>query len=156
LSAPRPARGSAPERDNGLTTLSIHWHPATFEAARGAYLADLENRPEALTGFARWVDQAIAHHAGLTRNCRVALAGQLPTEPGDHGPGVSRSFPIRSTTMAAMQAAIVMDARNPERLLNRNRFAAEAVRAAVEAARRRNGGTLPPAPTRLPRKPPRR
>jgi hypothetical protein len=130
--------------------LSVCWSAAIFESARSAYLADLENLPQAPAGFARWVDRAVAQHAGLTRNCRVALAGQLPPEPADRRPGVSRSFTISSATVAAMQAAIVMDARNTDRVVNRNRFAAEAVRAAVEAARRRNGGTLPPAPARLP------
>ncbi|HEX3826014.1 MAG TPA: hypothetical protein VHV82_01965 [Sporichthyaceae bacterium] len=130
--------------------MSVLWPPATFESARSAYLADLENLPEAPVGFARWVDRAVAQHAGLTRNCRAALAGQLPTESADRRPGVSRSFTISSATVAAMQAAIIMDARHTDRVVNRNRFAGEAVRAAVEVARRRNGGTLPSAPGRLP------
>ncbi len=59
---------------------------------------------------------------------------------------------IPASTVADMDEAIKQD-RKSERYVSASQYAAEAVRASIAEARRRNGGTLPVPPARLPNKP---
>ena len=147
--------GPKPRTDAPATVrLGGYWQPITFDAGRSAYIADLDNQPDSPDTIAGWVDRAIRKHAQLSPTRREQITSRLPEE--DKQPrGVSRSFDITEVAMAAMETALVDDRRHG-RLLSRNQFVAEAVRAATEEARNRNGGTLPPAPSRLPNRPPRR
>lgn len=146
-----PRKRPAPPGED-TARLGVYWHPVTFAAAKSAYLADLDNSPGSPDSVARWIDRAIAAHAALAPARRAAAAEGLPAEDRDDRPAASRSFTVAAATMAAMQAAI-LDDRKHGRTLNRSEFATQAVRIATETARHRNGGTLPPAPARLPNKP---
>jgi len=140
----------------GATTrLGTYWQLGTFETAKSAYLVDLDTAPEAPSGFAHWINRVIDKHARLSPQRRAKLAHTLGPEPKD-GTGVSRSFTVTQATVAAMEAAIVADRKTLARMISRTEFVAEAVRAAITETRKRYGShQLPPAPARLPNKPPR-
>jgi hypothetical protein len=149
---PPPRRRSAPTTRTGdITRLGTYWRLHTFEGAKSAYLVDLDQLRAAPDSFARWVDRAIRRHADLTPEKRASLVRKLPAEAGD---AASRSFHVAAATVDAMEAAIVDDRRHG-RILSRTEFVSEAVRAATADAQKRYGGELPPAPARLPNRPPR-
>jgi hypothetical protein len=141
----------APARTGDITRLGTYWRLSTFQGAKSAYLVDLDQLRDAPDSFARWVDRAIRRHADLTPEKRAQLVRKLPAETGD---AASRSFHTASSTVDAMEAAIVDDRRHG-RILSRTEFVSEAVRAATAEARKRYGQDLPPAPARLPNRPPR-
>lgn len=157
--APAPSIRTAPAtrtkpavREASATTRTgLYFHPATFEAAKSAYLVDFDALPDSPDSFARWISAALAVHAGLTPARRAAAAGQLPEEPRT-GSGFTRSFELDDSTVQAMEAAITED-RRAHRFVTRSQFGNEAVRVAIEAAKVRAGGVLPPAPARLPNRP---
>jgi hypothetical protein len=149
--APPRRRSAAPARTGDVIRLGTYWRLSTFQGAKSAYLADLDQLRDAPDSFARWVDRAIRRHADLTPEKRGSLVRKLPAETGD---AASRSFHVPSSTVDAMEAAIVDDRRGG-RVLSRTEFVSEAVRAATAEARKRYGQDLPPAPARLPNKPPR-
>lgn len=132
------------------TRSGIYFRPQTFEDARSAYLVDLD-QPDAPDSIARWIDRSLRIHAARSIRDRAQLADSLPPE-GQEGSGFSRSFELSDDTIAARDAAIAAD-RRAGRATSRSQFASEAIRHAIEQARTRNGGVLPPAPTRLPNKP---
>jgi hypothetical protein len=139
-----------PGRTGETIRLGTYWRLSTFQGAKSAYLVDLDQLRDAPDSFARWVDRAIRLHVDLTPDRRANLARKLPAEAGD---AASRSFQVTPTTVDAMEAAIVDDRRHG-RVLSRTEFVSEAVRAATSQARKRYGRELPPAPARLPNKPP--
>lgn len=75
----------------------------------------------------------------------------LPEEVRN-GSGITRAFLLPDTAIAAMNVAIKTDRTNG-RAVSRSEFIGRAVRDAIERARERAGGVLPPAPARLPNKP---
>jgi hypothetical protein len=149
--APQRRRPPAPARTGDIIRLGTYWRLSTFQGAKSAYLADLDQLRDAPDSFARWVDRAIRRHADLTPDKRGSLVRRLPAEAGD---AASRSFHVGSTTVDAMEGAIVDDRRHG-RVISRTEFVSEAVRAATVEARKRYGQDLPAAPARLPNKPPR-
>jgi hypothetical protein len=134
-----------------MIRLGTYWRLSTFQGAKSGYLVDLDQLRDAPDSFARWVDRAIRRHADLTPEKRVTLVRRLPAEAGD---AASRSFHVASSTVDAMEAVIVDDRRHG-RVVSRTEFVSEAVRAATVEAQKRYGGELPPAPARLPNRPPR-
>lgn len=160
----RPGVGSAKARApkarktrtaavQGATTTrtGVYLHPETFDAAKSAYLVDFDALSEAPDSFARWIAAAIDEHAQGTTQTRTAAAEALPEETRT-GSGVTRSFELPDTTIAAMNEAIVTD-RDHGRYVSRSEFVGHAIRHAVEQARARAGGVLPAPPARLPNKP---
>ncbi len=140
----------APAVAGSVTRVGLYFQPATFEAAKSAYIIDLDTVPDAADSFARWIGNAIAAHTRLAPAARADLAAGHPTaEPGG---GFTRSFFLPTHTIDAMNQAIIDD-RQAHRVVSRSQFSSEAVHAAIAAARARNGGVLPPPPARLPNKP---
>lgn len=162
--SPPPARATRPRTakssrdsaggpaDEVLTTrMGIYLHPHVFDAAKSAYLVDLDALPEAPDSFARWISAAIGSYAEQSAAARTAAIEVLPPEERV-GSGVTRSFDIPNDIIAAMNTAIITD-RESGRYLSRSEFAGQAIRTATEHARTRAGGVLPPPPARLPNKP---
>lgn len=148
----KPAKTATAARSTTATTRTgLYFHPATFEAAKSAYLVDFDALPDSADSFARWVSAALDVHAGLTAEQRAAAAAGLPEEPRA-GSGFTRSFELDDSTVQAMETAITED-RRAHRYVTRSQFSNEAVRVAIEAAKTRAGGVLPPAPARLPNRP---
>ena len=134
--------------------LGTYWRPDTFEAAKSAYLGDLDSQPDSPGSFAGWINRSIERHSRLTPERRSKIAQDIGDEP-KAGRGVSRSFQVEAATVAAMEAAIVKDRKTLGRVTSRTLFVAESVREATKEARERYGAELPTAPTRLPNRPPR-
>ena len=148
--ATTPAEPSAAA--GGLIRMGTYWQMGTFAAAKSAYLVDLDQLPGCPDSFARWINRAIAIHAGLTPERRSQLVQRLGPEAKDGG--VSRSFVLAADTIEAMETAIVLDRTSRVRVTNRTEFVTDAVRAAVAEAKARYGSDeLPVAPARLPNKP---
>lgn len=153
--APRGARTppASAARTASTTRTGIYFHPATFNDAKSAYLADLDTvGPDAADSIARWIAGALDQFAAGTTADRAQIAEGLPEEVRAEGSGFTRSFELPDATIAARDAAIATDRRGG-RTSSRSSFATEAIRHAIEQARARNGGVLPPAPDRLPNKP---
>lgn len=148
-------------RETGVTApggtetarLTTYLPADAFVTAKSAYLADLDGRSGAPAGFARWIDQAIADHAGLSPQQRSAAAER--SGGAANRSGAPRSFLVGAATVAAMEAAITTDRRSTGRLVSRSGFIADAIHGATARARTRYGRDLPPAPSRLPNRPPR-
>lgn len=150
--APKAAPAATEARTATTTRTGIYFHPATFNDAKSAYLADLDNTgPDAADSIARWIAGALDIYAAGNTQERAQIAESLPEETRE-GSGFTRSFELPDDTISARDAAITEDRRNG-RTSSRSSFATEAIRHAIEQARARNGGVLPPAPDRLPNKP---
>ncbi len=149
---PRRRATPAPQaRTETTTRTGLYFAEQVFQDAKSAYLVDLDTQPDPATSFARWIGQVIDRHNRLTPERRAQVAKTVGEEPKG-GNGFSRSFMIPVGTVADMDEAIKRD-RKSERYVSASQYATEAVRAAIAEARRRNGGTLPTPPARLPNKP---
>ena len=137
----------------GTQRLGTYWPSATFDLARRAYLADLDTLPDGPDSLGAWIDAAIRTHAGLSPRRRAELADSLQPETKDPR-GKSRSFIVAVRTVEALETALIEDRRHG-RVLSRGAFVSDAVRAAAQHAQDRYDGPLPPAPARLPNRPPR-
>ena len=150
----RPKRRTTPVpqvRTETTTRIGLYFQEQVFQDAKSAYLVDLDSQPDPATSFARWVGQVLDRHNRLTPERRAQVAKTLGEEPKG-GNGFSRSFMIPASTVADMDEAIKQD-RKAERFVSASQYATEAVKASIADARRRNGGTLPVPPARLPNKP---
>lgn len=147
----KPAKAApAPTKATGQTggevaRIGIYFHPAEFEAARAAYLADWLDGGEADT-FARWIGQCITTHAQRTPAKRAEWARDQ--ERRDKS-GASRSFSLPASVVEQLHEAIRSD-QQAGRWLSDSAWCGEAIDAAVADARKRAGGHLPTPPTRLP------
>ena len=146
---PRPRKRATKPAAAGATTVGVYMQRATFDAARGAYMADLDTLTTGPDTFAGWIDAALATHAGLDAEARTAIAEQLPPEQRSETRGINRTFQVGQDTINDVNAALVAD-RQAGRWRSRSEFAVEAILAAIEAAKKRAGGVLPEAPPRLP------
>jgi len=150
--ASAPKRRVTPTPQTVTTTrIGLYFQEQVFQDAKSAYLVDLDSQPDPATSFARWVGRVVDRHNRLTPERRSQVAKTLAEEPKG-GSGFSRSFVIPASTVTEMDEAIKQD-RKSERYVSASQYASEAVRAAIADARRRNGGTLPIPPTRLPNRP---
>lgn len=151
--APVPAEGTPtqpaaekPAAGGGVSTvrLGIYFHPEQFDTAKAAYLADWQAGGGCDT-FARWIAAALDTHAGRTPASRLGYG----TEQGrGEKRGGTRSFTVPTDVHTRMRAAIVAD-QHAGRWLSDSRWCGEAIGAAVDAARARDG-RLPTPPARLP------
>jgi len=130
-----------------------YWDPDTWQLARAAYVADLDNDPDAPGAFIGWIHRAIEQHVarGVRGRERLRLEGELA--PVGRGRGFNRHHPLRADTRAALELAIVEDRRGSGVLLSRSGFLREAVLAAIDASRRLASAELAPIPGRLPNHP---
>ncbi|MGF0118745.1 hypothetical protein ACQFYA_20830 [Promicromonospora sp. Marseille-Q5078] len=143
---------STPEQDvtPSRRRLGLYWQQSTFDAARAAYVADLNHRPGAPLGFAAWVEAALIDHVDRTPRERADLAAGL--DPESARQGIPRPIWMDRATITALEDA-VREERGAGRMLSQSALASEAIRLAIASARDRSGGTLPPPPARLPNKP---
>lgn len=140
-----PAR-KAPATAGETARLGIYLTPAEFDNAKAAYLADWTHGGTADT-FARWIAAAIDTHAARTPQERAATA--TPRGRAEERTGSTRSFSIPTDTVGRMRAAISADHQGG-RWPSDSAWCGEAIAHAVDAARAKNGGTLPTPPPRLP------
>ena len=154
--APAPARMGAKAATAGSKTrVGTYWQHGTFQEAKSAYMVDLDLSPDAPNVFANWIGRTIEKHARQSPERRAKIVGALDAEPKE-GAGVSRSFELYDAIIAQMDSAIVEDRRTLSIMENRTGFVSAAVRAAIDDVKKRSGlHTLPPAPARLPKNPPR-
>lgn len=139
-----PARGrSLRGVGQSARRLGIYFHPADFTVAKAAYLADWQAGGNADT-FAGWIAAVLLHHAQLPPAQRADLV-----RPVRDGGGSTRSFTLPGDVQDAVRAAVIAD-QGAGRWVSASTWAAVAIHAAVGAARRRGGGTLPRPPARLP------
>lgn len=131
-----------------------YWDPDLWELARAAYVADLDNDPNAPGAFIGWIHQAIELHAarGVDGRARLRTQGSSSTAAAGRR-GFNRHHPLRASTRSALERAIVEDRRAAGVVLSRSAFLREAVVAAVDAARLRAGGELAEVTGRLPNHP---
>lgn len=137
----RPAAAAASD----TARLGIYLTPAEFDNAKAAYLADWANGGEADT-FGRWIAAAINAYAGRTPKQRATAK---PRGRGEERTGATRSFVVPIDTVARMREAISAD-QQAGRWPSDSAWCGEAIAAAVDQARERDGGVLPTPPPRLP------
>lgn len=129
-----------------VARVGIYLTPEQFTGAKAAYLADWLNGGEANT-FTRWIGEVLSTHAQRTpqeRAERSMLRGRSTERTGS-----SRSFNVPTSAVEQMRAAITAD-HAVGRWPSDSAWCAEAIDLATEAAKEKNGGTLPTPPVRLP------
>lgn len=142
--------------DVGKVPVGTYWEPGTWEAARSAYIADLDTDPTTPGSFVGWLHHTLQRHIDRTPSGRAGLEIPAPQRKQANGPAkLNRTFPLNVELVAGLEAAIVED-RASGRVLSRSGFIHEAVTAAADEARQRLGSDLPTPPARLPNRPPRR
>lgn len=138
-----------------VTSVGTYWDPLVWDQARGAYISDLDTDPECPDAFIEWLHHNLLAHARRGGAARAELDIQVPARRRD-SQGISRTYPLRTDVLGAMDQAIIEDRVTFGRVLGRSGFIHEAMVAAIAQARRRRGTPLPTPPSRLPTKPPRR
>ena len=117
-----------------------------FQAAKSAYLADFDHRPDAETSFSRWVSRAVLELAQVPLEQRdrvIAASGAW------EGAKRTVSFLVNASDITAADRAIAA-LRQQGIGLSRSQFGVQAIQVGVARAQQRAGGSLPPAPERLP------
>jgi hypothetical protein len=138
--------------------VGIYWKPGIWDLARSAYVADLDTDPESPGAFVGWLAQALELHARRSPEQRaelVAAAEQHPAQVSTRK-SFNKKHDLPTSTIEAVEDAIVTDRQELGRVVPRSAFAQEAVIAAADEARRRLGRDLPPPPQKLSNRPPRR
>lgn len=142
--------------DADKVPVGTYWEPATWEAARSAYIVDLDTDPISPGSFVGWLRHALQRHIDRTPANRASLGVPAPQRKQANGPAkLNKTFPLDVELIEALKAAIVEERVNG-RVLSRSGFIHEAVTAAADQAKERLGANLPTAPARLPNRPPRR
>ena len=136
-------RGAGVER----RALSMWWDHSTWDLARAAYVAELDDDPPGPGTLLGWVVAAIEAHAARSAAARASLSADMPAD--DAAAGFQKVHQMTATTLSAIEAAIADDRRSAGRILSRSAWVREAARAAAGATRLRHGGSLPEAPDRL-------
>lgn len=143
-SAPLKAVGKKPSSPNRTARPGIYFHEEEFMAAKSAFLADWRGGGTA-DKFPTWIATALDAHASRTPSARA----QLVRNATHAGRGFTRSFDIPGEVEDRMNDAIKKD-NDADRWPTLSAWAGDAIAAAVERAKARAGGSLPPAPPRLP------
>jgi hypothetical protein len=138
--------------------VGIYWHPAVWDLARSAYVADLDTDTDSPGSFVGWLDHVLERHASRSAAERAALAEADRADATDATTrrSFNKAHQLRESTVQAVEAAILADRRECGRYSSRSGFAKEAVVVAAEEARGRYGRDLPPPPAKLSNRPPRR
>ena len=133
--------------------LSMWWDRSTWDLARAAYVAELDDDPPGPGTLLGWVVAAIETHAARSAAARASLSTDMPAD--DPAVGFQKVHQMTSTTLSAIESAIADDRRSAGRIVSRSAWVREAARAAAAMTRLRHGGSLPEAPDRLAPGPPR-
>lgn len=136
-------------RGSGSTARTgVYFRTGDYEAAKAAFLSDWDNLEDCPDTFGGWIGAAVRAHAALSplQRARVNIV-YAPKRRGTRE--LTRTFNFTEAVIEAMRAAMTLDRRDGQ-AGSQSQFCAIAITAAVEAARERAGGNLPPAPPRLP------
>jgi hypothetical protein len=148
------------EQVSSQTTIpvGIYWKPGVWDLARSAYIADLDTAPESPGAFIGWLAHALELHARRSPRQRadIAAAAEGHRAQVSTRKSFSKKHDLPTSTIEAVEDAIVTDRQELGRAIGRSAFAQEAVIAAANEARRRLGRELPPPPQKLSNRPPRR
>ncbi len=126
--------------------MSVWWNRQTWDRARAAFVAELDEdppRPDTLLG---WILAAVDAHAARTPAARLEPAG----EADDGGEGFSKVHLVPLKTLQTIETALISDRQVSGRHLSRSAWFREAVNAAADQTEQRRGEPLPPPPKRLP------
>ena len=136
-----------------LIRVGLYFQPETFNLARSAYMADLDTLGAAAEdSFARWIARSMMEFAGQSTSARQQIVAQLDPVVS-HGAGFTRSVFLPKAVLDARDVAIATDRRSGGHAWSRSGFSTDAIRHSIQQAAARNGGELPPPPSRLPNKP---
>lgn len=130
----------------------LYWDPETWQLARAAYVADLDHDPDCPAGFLWWLHRSIELHGAQGAVGRAAL-GVAPQSVRSAGRGFNRHHPLKVSTRAALEQAILDDRVELGRVLSRSAWVHEAVTVAIARSRNRLGRDLVLVPGRLPNRP---
>jgi hypothetical protein len=122
------------------------WDKVTWERARAAFVAELDDDPPGPPSLLAWITAAIQTHTHRSPAARAAMSRDLP---GDNGPGFQKVHQLPASTVTALARAVAED-RRAGRMLSRSAWVREAAAVAAAATGGRRGGVLPAAPGRLP------
>ncbi|KNX35863.1 hypothetical protein VV01_21540 [Luteipulveratus halotolerans] len=146
----------------------VYWDRQTWELSRSAYLADFDDLPSSPSSWVSWLQEALECHVRRSAQVRMTLEVAPPERrakgsrqelerAGKPQEGFSKTHLLPRELIVDIERAISDDRREAGRMVSRSAFARESVVAAVEQTRARRGSRgLPPAPARLPNRPPRR
>lgn len=145
------AKPAAAKQSTGSGTVrpGIYFHEEEFMAAKSAFIADWRAGGTA-DKFPAWIAAALDAHSSRTPEERARLVRDTARE----GRGFTRSFEIPAAVVERIEEAIRKDG-DADRWPTLSSWAGDAIAAAVEHAKARAGGSLPPAPPRLPNRLPR-
>lgn len=133
----------------GLVRKSAYVPESEWQDARAAYLADWRAGGEA-NSIAKWVEQAAQDFARLTPAQRAkVIPDPAPRAADGTVTGKPRSYTVAQATAEAITQAMADD-QESGRWDSESAWLRGAMTRAVEAARTREGGSLPAAPARLP------
>jgi hypothetical protein len=127
-------------------TLSMWWDHSTWQHARAAFVAELDDDPPGPPSLLAWIAAAIHTHAARSPAARATRSGDLRE---DGGPGFQRVHQLPPATMDAVDRAVAED-RRAGRMLSRSAWVREAAAVAAAGTSRRHAGALPGSPDRLP------
>lgn len=135
--------------------LAVYWPDrATLDAARSAYVLAIAGGHPARS-WAAWVASVVRAHAELDPKVRAAAAATVPP-PGRAprgsatGTGRTVALDLADSDLPELIAMATRADLAAGRALGPSQFTAEALRIEVGRLRQAAGGTLPPAPSRLP------
>lgn len=134
----------------GMVRLGIYMHAPLYNDAKSAFIASQDLDAHPARTIAEWIAKVIEEHNERSSSERATIAEQLGAEKNRAGSANNRTFVVSEETVKSAQEAIAEDRRASHRVLSRSEYATEAIRWAIEQARKASGGQLPPAPARLP------
>jgi hypothetical protein len=129
--------------------LSMWWNQQTWDRARAAFVAELDEDPPGPNTLLGWILAAVDAHAVRTPAARLEVAGA--TESG--GEGFSKVHVVPVQTLQLIDEALISDRQVCGRHLSWSAWLREAVSAAADQTERRRGAPRPSAPPPLPRAP---
>ena len=140
----RPARRV--RRSATKIRVGVWFGAGEWDRARAAFVADYANLGDAEDTFVGWLSRAVDDFTRLSPTARrkwvEILAGEERT--------VSRNFEVPEHVVETIQRGVGADRTAGYTAASKSEYVARAAAAAVAGATERNGGTLPPAPERLP------
>jgi hypothetical protein len=116
-----------------LVPTGTYWDQPTWELARSAYIADVDNDPTAPDSFVGWPHRALYEHSAQTPATRSRMVEATTAEATTRERGFSKTYPLKVTTVVALERAIVDDRQEVGRVVSRSGFLREAVQACREA-----------------------
>lgn len=125
--------------------LSMWWDQSTWDLARAAFVAGLDDEPPGPDTLLGWIVESIEAHTARSAASRAALGADLPPYEGS---GFQRVHQLPGSVVVSVDAAIDDDRRSAGRMLSRSAWVREAAQLAAAQTRKRRGD-LPDAPARL-------